>query len=308
MGPRRRNAAAIPLGRIRTHRALANLGGDALRPAPVGAYPAGASAYGVEQMLGDVWEWTSSPMRPWPGFTPMIYEQYSQPFFDGDYRVLRGGSWAVASGILRPSFRNWDHPIRRQIFSGSATCLGCRLMCRHLGWLGEPVSVASLVLEPAYGLLVQSYAPRRQKHGLMNADGWGVGFFDERCRRAGGAAPPRYGVMPRSNRSRPHCAAAALSRRCGRLPSACRSKPARPRRSPMGNGCFLTTASSTVPCCLASRQAESTCDSALLAALIFARGLDALGETIAEVGRRRPQCPAEHLGGQRISTAGDHVG
>ena len=43
---------------------------------------------------------------------------YSQPFFDGDYKVLRGGSWAVAADILRPSFRNWDHPIRRQIFSG----------------------------------------------------------------------------------------------------------------------------------------------------------------------------------------------
>ncbi len=51
-------------------------------------------------------------------------------------------------------------------------------MCRHLGWLGEPVSVASLVMDPANGLLVQSYSPRRQKHGLMNADGWGVGFFD----------------------------------------------------------------------------------------------------------------------------------
>ncbi|BCI55601.1 hercynine oxygenase [Mycolicibacterium litorale] len=101
---------------------LANLGGDALRPAPVGAYPAGASAYGAEQMIGDVWEWTTSTLRPWPGFTPMIYDRYSQPFFEGtgsgDYRVLRGGSWAVAPDILRPSFRNWDHPIRRQIFSG----------------------------------------------------------------------------------------------------------------------------------------------------------------------------------------------
>jgi iron(II)-dependent oxidoreductase len=113
-GKRRR----FPWGASEPTEALANLGGDALRPASVGAYPAGASAYGAEQMLGDVWEWTSSPLRPWPGFTPMIYERYSQPFFDGDYKVLRGGAWAVAPSILRPSFRNWDHPIRRQIFSG----------------------------------------------------------------------------------------------------------------------------------------------------------------------------------------------
>ena len=64
------------MGRSEPTEHLANLGGDALRPAPVGAYPAGASAYGAEQMLGDVWEWTTSPLRPWPGFTPMIYEQY----------------------------------------------------------------------------------------------------------------------------------------------------------------------------------------------------------------------------------------
>jgi iron(II)-dependent oxidoreductase len=113
-GARRR----YPWGTSEPTSHLANLGGDALRPAPVGAYPAGASAYGAEQMLGDVWEWTTSPLRPWPGFTPMIYERYSQPFFDGDYKVLRGGSWAVAPSILRPSFRNWDHPVRRQIFSG----------------------------------------------------------------------------------------------------------------------------------------------------------------------------------------------
>ncbi|MDD4868014.1 MAG: ergothioneine biosynthesis protein EgtB [Mycobacterium sp.] len=113
-GSRRR----YPWGEQPPSAALANLGGTALRPAPVGAYPAGASAYGAEQMLGDVWEWTTSPLRPWPGFVPMIYARYSQPFFDGDYRVLRGGSWAVEPGILRPSFRNWDHPYRRQIFSG----------------------------------------------------------------------------------------------------------------------------------------------------------------------------------------------
>jgi iron(II)-dependent oxidoreductase len=98
--------------------ALANLDGGALRPAAVGAYPAGASAYGAEQLVGDVWEWTSSSFEPWPGFRPMLYADYSAPFFGGDYKVLRGGSWAVGASILRPSFRNWDHPIRRQVFSG----------------------------------------------------------------------------------------------------------------------------------------------------------------------------------------------
>jgi gamma-glutamyl hercynylcysteine S-oxide synthase len=96
----------------------ANLGGAALRPAPVGAYPQGASPCGAEQMIGDVWEWTCSEFAPWPGFSPMIYRDYSQPFFGGDYKVLRGGSWAVAPTAIRPSFRNWDHPIRRQIFTG----------------------------------------------------------------------------------------------------------------------------------------------------------------------------------------------
>jgi iron(II)-dependent oxidoreductase len=113
-GTRRR----FPWGSSSPNFELANLGGSALRPAPVGAYPVGASAYGAEQMLGDVWEWTTSPLRPWPGFVPMIYDRYSAPFFDGDYKVLRGGSWAVGADILRPSFRNWDHPIRRQIFAG----------------------------------------------------------------------------------------------------------------------------------------------------------------------------------------------
>ncbi len=127
--PLTRSRRRYPWGAAQPTAELANLGGEALRPAPVGAFPAGASAYGAEQMLGDVWEWTTSPLRPWPGFTPMVYDRYSEPFFDigdlsldppgpGDYRVLRGGSWAVAPGILRPSFRNWDHPIRRQIFSG----------------------------------------------------------------------------------------------------------------------------------------------------------------------------------------------
>ncbi|WP_409332774.1 ergothioneine biosynthesis protein EgtB [Trujillonella humicola] len=114
LGRRRR----FPWGDTEPTAALANLDGLSLRPAPAGAYPAGASAYGVEQLMGDVWEWTSSPFTAWPGFRPMLYADYSAPFFGGDYKVLRGGSWAVGASILRPSFRNWDHPIRRQVFSG----------------------------------------------------------------------------------------------------------------------------------------------------------------------------------------------
>ncbi len=97
---------------------LANLGGGALRPAPVGAYPDGASPCGAEQMIGDVWEWTSSGFEAWPGFETMLYADYSAPFFGGSYRVLKGGSWAVGGTSIRPSFRNWDLPARRQIFSG----------------------------------------------------------------------------------------------------------------------------------------------------------------------------------------------
>jgi iron(II)-dependent oxidoreductase len=116
--PARAARRAWPWGSQLPTADVANLGGMGMRPAPVGAYPGGASAYGVEQMIGDVWEWTSSDFTPWPGFIPMIYRAYSEPFFGGDYKVLRGGSWAVAASAIRPSFRNWDHPIRRQIFTG----------------------------------------------------------------------------------------------------------------------------------------------------------------------------------------------
>ena len=98
--------------------AQANLGQRHLRPAPVGAYPAGASPLGVHQLVGDVWEWTSSGWHPYPGFTVFPYPEYSQVFFGGDYRVLRGGSFGTDTAAIRGTFRNWDHPVRRQIFSG----------------------------------------------------------------------------------------------------------------------------------------------------------------------------------------------
>jgi len=101
----------------------ANLGQRRLRPAPVGSYPQGASAYGVRQLLGDVWEWTSSDFRGYPGFRSFPYREYSEVFFPpggggGDYKVLRGGSWATDPVACRSTFRNWDYPIRRQIFTG----------------------------------------------------------------------------------------------------------------------------------------------------------------------------------------------
>ena len=98
--------------------APANLGQRHFGPAAVGAYPDGASRYGAEQMLGDVWEWTSSDFTAYPGFTTFPYKEYSEVFYGSDYKVLRGGSWATSPLVARTTFRNWDFPVRRQIFAG----------------------------------------------------------------------------------------------------------------------------------------------------------------------------------------------
>ncbi|MEA2672020.1 MAG: gamma-glutamyl hercynylcysteine S-oxide synthase [Chloroflexota bacterium] len=92
--------------------------------APLGAYPRGASALGCEQMVGDVWEWTSSDFLAYPGFEAFPYPEYSAVFFGGDYKVLRGASWAARPSVGRAAFRNWDHPIRRQIFAGFRCAAG----------------------------------------------------------------------------------------------------------------------------------------------------------------------------------------
>jgi iron(II)-dependent oxidoreductase len=98
--------------------AHANVGQTAYRPSSPGAFPAGASPVGCLAMVGDVWEWTASDFVAYPDFEPFPYEQYSQVFFGGDYKVLRGGSWATRGRVATPTFRNWDYPMRRQLFCG----------------------------------------------------------------------------------------------------------------------------------------------------------------------------------------------
>jgi len=84
----------------------------------LGRGPRPASPCGAMDMIGEVWEWTAEEFHPYPGFVAHPYPQYSEVFFDGGYRVLRGGSWASSERYASPTFRNWDLPVRRQIFAG----------------------------------------------------------------------------------------------------------------------------------------------------------------------------------------------
>ncbi|WP_328362047.1 ergothioneine biosynthesis protein EgtC [Mycobacterium sp. NBC_00419] len=164
-------------------------------------------------------------------------------------------------------------------------------MCRHLGWLGEPVSVASLVLDPPSGLRVQSYAPRRQKHGLLNADGWGVGFFDGTGPggqvRRWRSASPLWGDVSFASVS------PALLSGCviAAVRSATVGMPIEPSASaPFTDGRWLLSHNGIVDRAVlpVTSAAESTVDSAILAALIFERGLDNLGDTVVEVAAADP--------------------
>ncbi len=160
-------------------------------------------------------------------------------------------------------------------------------MCRHLGWLGEPVSVSSLVLEQPYDLVVQSYSPRRQTHGVVNADGWGVGFFDHGVVRRWRSAAPLWGDASFASVSpaiRSGCVVAAVR-------SASVGMPVEPSASaPFTDGQWLLSHNGVVDRSVLplSPSAESVVDSAILAALIFERGLDALGDTVVDVGGADP--------------------
>ena len=84
-----------PWGNADPDTSYANLGQAFLRPAPAGSYPGGAAPCGARQLIGDVWEWTSSDFLPYPGFEAWPYKEYSEVFFGPEYKVLRGGSWAT---------------------------------------------------------------------------------------------------------------------------------------------------------------------------------------------------------------------
>ena len=85
---------------------------------------AGDSPYGCRQMIGGVWEWTSTVFEPYPGFVIDPYKEYSQPWFGGEYRVLRGGCWATRSRLIRSTWRNFYTRNRRDVFGGFRTCPG----------------------------------------------------------------------------------------------------------------------------------------------------------------------------------------
>ena len=175
-----------PWGNADPDTSHANLGQAFLRPAPAGSYPDGAAPCGARQLIGDVWEWTSSDFLPYPGFEAWPYKEYSEVFFGPEYKVLRGGSFGVSPVACRGTFRNWDYPIRRQIFAGFRTArsgvAGEGLMCLHLAYLGSAASLRSVLTDPSHGLYGQAWRPRRQRYGTVNADGFGVGWCPQATR------------------------------------------------------------------------------------------------------------------------------
>mgnify|MGYP001556600389 FL=1 len=160
-------------------------------------------------------------------------------------------------------------------------------MCRHLGWLGTPVPVSSLITDPANGLLVQSYSPRRQKHGLLNADGWGVGFFDGATPRRWRSAAPLWGDASFAS------VAPALSSGCvvAAVRSATIGMPIESAAvAPFTDGIWLLSHNGIVDRAVLppAPHAESVVDSAVLAAHIFHRGVEHLAEIVAAVGAADP--------------------
>ncbi len=111
----------FPWGDEPPTRERANLDGLALGCVDVAALPAGDSAFGCRQMIGNVWQWTGSDFLPYPGFVADPYKEYSAPWF-GTHKVLRGGCWVTRGRLLRNTWRNFYRPERRDVWAGFRTC------------------------------------------------------------------------------------------------------------------------------------------------------------------------------------------
>ena len=109
---------SYPWGEEEPHQKIANVGKKRWSPAPVGSYVNSVSPTGCHQMIGDVYEWTSSDFLPYDDFKAFPYAEYSEVHFGSEYKVLRGSSWATSQMVARSTFRNWDFPQKRQIFAG----------------------------------------------------------------------------------------------------------------------------------------------------------------------------------------------
>jgi gamma-glutamyl hercynylcysteine S-oxide hydrolase len=162
-------------------------------------------------------------------------------------------------------------------------------VCRHLAWLGSPRTLSELLVEPAHGLLVQSYAPRRQAHGRMNADGWGVGFF-----APGRPEPARWrSSRPIWSDASFASVAPVISSSCvlAAVRSATAGMPAdETAAAPFQRGRWLLSHNGVVDRSVLGPHpaAESVCDSAELAAHLFDFGPERAGEFIADLGKRDP--------------------
>jgi ergothioneine biosynthesis protein EgtB len=100
---------------------LANMDWRHLGTADVAAYPAGDSAFGCRQMIGNVWEWAASSFEPYPNFEQDAYRDNSWPWFGQQRKVLRGGAWATRSRFIRATLRNYFTPERRDVLAGFRT-------------------------------------------------------------------------------------------------------------------------------------------------------------------------------------------
>jgi ergothioneine biosynthesis protein EgtB len=108
-----------PWGSEAPNPSLGNFDFDHWNPTPVNAFPAGGSAFGVHDMVGNGWEWTSTVFGPFPGFEPFpFYPGYSANFFDGKHFVMKGGSPRTAACMLRPTFRNWFQGHYQYVYAG----------------------------------------------------------------------------------------------------------------------------------------------------------------------------------------------